>query len=383
MFVLQSIVAGLAIAFLVLLIAPGFIDQSQQGTRPAAPVYSGQFPDSFSPAVQSAAPAVVNIFTRRRVTQRKNPMLEDPLFQRFFGEALSTPEKKLQTSLGSGVIVSAGGYILTNHHVIESADEIQVYLRDGTALMAQVVGSDPETDIAVLALPADRYPAITIGNSDALAIGDVVLAIGNPFGVGQTVTQGIVSATGRRQASLDNLARFIQTDAAVNPGNSGGALVDVHGHLVGINTAIVPSSGGAQGISFAVPSKAALTVLRQIVDTGIVVRGWLGIEVQDITRSASDELGLNGAGGVIIEKVMGGGPADHAGLIPGDVITHIDRNRVYDSRDAREIIAFMEPGTRTAIRVRRSGRLQMYYARVSERPRRMPPREPPPDLASP
>ncbi len=375
-FVLQSIVAGLAIAFLVLLARPEFLqNRGAADSSGAASVISDRRADSFAPAVAAAAPAVVNIFTSKRVTQRRNPLFEDPLFQRFFGDALSTPEKRLQTSLGSGVIVSSSGYVLTNHHVIESADEIAVYLRDGTALQAEVLGSDPESDLAVLTLPRGSYPAITIGDAGRLAIGDVVLAIGNPFGVGQTVTQGIVSATGRRQAGLDTLTRFIQTDAAVNPGNSGGALVNTLGQLVGINTAIVPGGSGAAGISFAIPSNTAMTVLRQIVDTGIVVRGWLGLEVQDVTRSLAEDLGLAEAAGVIIEKVLQGGPADHAGLAPGDVITHIDRSRVYDSRDARELIAFMKPGVRTAIRVVREGRLRMYYARVSERPRRTPARE--------
>jgi len=372
-FVLQSVVAGLAAAFLVLLLRPELLQNpGTPGARAGGKTPAGgRLAESFAPAVQAAAPSVVNIFTSKRVTRRRNPMLEDPLFQRFFGDALSTPEKRLETSLGSGVIVSREGHVLTNHHVIESADEIEVYLRDGTALAAEVVGTDPETDIAVLSLPPGEYPAATTGDSKYLSIGDVVLAIGNPFGVGQTVTLGIVSATGRRQESLENLSRFIQTDAAVNPGNSGGALVNGRGHLVGINTAIVPS-GGAQGISFAIPANVAMTVLRQIVDTGFVVRGWLGLEVQDVTRATAEELSLEEAGGVVIEKVLQGGPADRAGLAPGDVITHIDRTRVYDSFDARELITLMEPGTRTAIRALRNGRLQMFHARVSQRPRRMP-----------
>ncbi len=359
LFVLRAAIAGLALAYLFLLLRPA------SGPTADGPRAS---PDSYAGAVAAAAPAVVNIFTSKYITQRPTPLLDDPLFRRFFGPALTGPEKRLETSLGSGVIVRADGHILTNHHVIESADEIAVTLHDGRQVQAHVVGSDPESDVAVLRLANASYPAIALADSERIAVGDVVLAIGNPYGVGQTVTQGIVSATGRNRVGINTFENFIQTDAAVNPGNSGGALVNARGELVGINTAIVSHSGGSQGISFAIPARTAVQVMEQILETGQVRRGWLGIEVHDPPPALIDELGLNGSGAVIVERVLAGGPAHLAGVRAGDLISHILDAPVSDARTARDLIARVEPGTAIPIRLRRAGRALTVQVQVGQRP---------------
>src|SRR5688572_15521868 len=270
---------------------------------------------SYHGAVQRATPSVVNIFTSKEIRSPRHPLLNDPIFRKFFGD---TEEAQRASSLGSGVIVSNTGYVLTNHHVVEAADEIEVALHDGKKLLAKVVGNDPETDLAVLRVSSDTLPAITFGSSDALKVGDVVLAIGNPFGVGQTVTGGIVSALGRTGLGINTFENFIQTDAAINPGNSGGALVDVGGNLVGINTAIFSRSGGSMGIGFAIPVSTAKMVLEQIVKSGGVTRGWIGVEVQEITPAVAVSFKLQTTRGALIAGVLRGGPADKAGVKPGD-----------------------------------------------------------------
>src|SRR5256885_817980 len=252
---------------------------------------SGPAPASYYDAVQRATPSVVNIFTSKEVRTPRHPLLNDPIFRRFFGEQLPD-EQQRASSLGSGVIVSTAGYIITNHHVVEAADEIEVALADGKKLLAKVVGSDPETDIAVLRVDSENLPAISFGSSETLRVGDVVLAIGNPFGVGQTVTSGIISALGRTGLGISTFENFVQTDAAINPGNSGGALVDAAGNLIGINTAIFSRSGGSMGIGFAIPVSTAKMVLDQIVKSGGVTRGWIGVEVQEITPPVADSFKL-------------------------------------------------------------------------------------------
>src|SRR5882762_9299408 len=248
-------------------------------------------PASYYDAVQRATPSVVNIFTSKEIRVPRHPLLNDPIFRRFFGDQLPD-EAQRASSLGSGVIVSSSGYVLTNHHVVEAADEIEVALADGKRLLAKVVGNDPETDLAVLRLDAENLPAISFGSSDALRVGDVVLAIGNPFGVGQTVTSGIISALGRTGLGINTFENFVQTDAAINPGNSGGALVDAAGNLIGINTAIFTRAGGSavgsMGIGFAIPVSTAKMVLEQIVRSGSVTRGWIGVEVQEITPPVAE-----------------------------------------------------------------------------------------------
>jgi Do/DeqQ family serine protease len=270
---------------------------------------AGPAPASYYDAVQRATPSVVNIFTSKEIRSPRHPLLNDPIFRRFFGDQLPD-EAQRAASLGSGVIVSSSGYVLTNHHVVEAADEIEVALADGKKLLAKVVGNDPETDLAVLRLDAENLPAISFGSSDALRVGDVVLAIGNPFGVGQTVTSGIVSALGRTGLGINTFENFIQTDAAINPGNSGGALVDAAGNLIGINTAIFSRSGGSMGIGFAIPVSTAKMVLEQIVKSGSVTRGWIGVEVQEITPPVAESFKLGGTRGALI-----------AGLAPGSAAT--------------------------------------------------------------
>ncbi len=325
-YILTSTLAGIVAAYVAVTLFTSPTQQSPQAPRTSSSLIHKEGPASYASAVQQAAPAVVNIFTAKITVQKNNSLFNDPLFQRFFGDRFqSQPRKKLQTSLGSGVIISDKGYILTNNHVIEDADEIRLVLSDGRTLDATVAGVDPDTDLAVLKTETKDLPTITLGNSQGVQVGDVVLAIGNPFGVGQTVTMGIVSATGRDQLGINTFENFIQTDAAINPGNSGGALINAYGELVGINTAIFSKSGGSHGIGFAIPVTLAKGVMDQILKKGRVVRGWLGIAGQDITPALAESFGLKESRGVLVSGVLEGGPADKAGIQPGDVIAKIDQ----------------------------------------------------------
>ena len=328
-------------------------------------------PESFHDAVGRATPAVVNIFTTKEVSARRSPLLNDPLFRRFFGDQFGD-ETQRASSLGSGVIVSPAGYILTNHHVVDAADEIEVALSDGKKLLAKVVGIDPETDLAVLRVNAEGLPAITFGSVDALRVGDPVLAIGNPFGVGQTVTSGIVSALGRSGLHINTFENFIQTDAAINPGNSGGALVDARGNLVGINTAIYSRSGGSMGIGFAIPVSTAKMVLDQIVKSGGVTRGWIGVEVQEITPALAESFKLGDARGAIIAGVLRGGPADRAGVKPGDVLTAINGAPVSDPQVMLNLVAALQPGARARMQLRRQDETLEVELTVGRRPKPQP-----------
>src|SRR4029077_2376321 len=283
-----------------------------------APTLSAPKIESLADAARKAMPSVVNVYTSKEVRQR-NPLLDDPLLRRFF-PGLSEGETRRATSLGSGVIVSSEGYVLTNNHVIEGADDIQLVLADGRRLRATVRGSDPESDLAVLKAEGKDLPAITLGKLDNVQVGDSVLALGNPFGFGNTVTHGIVSALGRNHLGINRFEDFIQTDAAVNPGNSGGALVDTGGNLIGINSVIFSQSGGSQGIGFAIPVSIAKSVLEQIIKDGEVTRGWLGIEPQDITPELATAFSLSKADGVLIRGVLKSGPADRAGMQVRDVV---------------------------------------------------------------
>lgn len=324
---------------------------------------------SYSDAVKKASPAVVNINTAKMVAQQRPRLFDDPLFKRFFGEqGQGIPRKRLETSLGSGVIISEQGYVLTNNHVIEGADEIQVSLKDGRNAAAKVVGTDPESDLAVLKINLSNVPAITMGQSEAIEIGDVVLAIGNPFGVGQTVTMGIVSATGRDRIGLSTFENFIQTDAAINPGNSGGALVNAFGHLVGINTAIYSRSGGSQGIGFAIPVDNVKEVTNQIIQYGHVVRGWIGIEIQNISSELAESFGLDSTNGVIIAGVLNKGPAATAGLRPGDIILEINDEEVIDGKHAITLISRVAPGNQVTIDFMRNGKQLSRDVTTSQRP---------------
>ena len=295
-------------------------------------------PGSLSSAARKAAPAVVSINTSKAA--ERHPRSGDPWFRFFFGDQGNQP----QEGLGSGVIVSPSGYILTNNHVVEGADEIEVILNDSRRTKAKVIGTDPDTDLAILKIELDKLPVIVLGNSDALAVGDHVLAIGNPFGVGQTVTGGIVSALGRNQLGINTFENFIQTDAAINPGNSGGALVDVNGHLMGINTAIYSRSGGSMGIGFAVPVSTAKMVLDSIVRDGQVSRGWIGVEPNDLSPELAETFGVKAASGVIITGVLQNGPAAQAGIRPGDVITAVAGKTVASVSELLSHVAALKPG---------------------------------------
>jgi Do/DeqQ family serine protease len=326
---------------------------------------------SYNEAVQRAAPSVVNIFTSKEIRSPRHPLLNDPIFRRFFGEQLPD-EAQRASSLGSGVIVSSSGLVLTNHHVVEAADEIEVALADGKKLLAKVVGNDPDTDLAVLRVTSDNLPAISFGSSETLRVGDVVLAIGNPFGVGQTVTGGIVSALGRTGLGINTFENFIQTDAAINPGNSGGALIDAGGNLVGINTAIFSRSGGSMGIGFAIPVSTAKMVVEQIVKSGGVTRGWIGVEVQEITPALADSFKLGGQRGALIAGVLRGGPADKAGIKPGDVLTEVEGKAVADPTAMLNLIAALAPGSSAKMKLKRQGQDVDATISVGRRPKPQP-----------
>jgi serine protease DegQ len=315
--------------------------------------------DSYYDAVKRAAPSVVSVFTAKEVRQAP---FNDPLFRRFFGAERAT-------GLGSGVIVSASGYILTNNHVVEAADEIEVALTDGSRLLAQVVGADPETDLAVLRVKADKLPAISFGTSETLRVGDIALAIGNPLGVGQTVTAGIVSAVDRSGLGINVFENFIQTDAAINQGNSGGALIDVRGNLVGINTAIVSQSGGSIGIGFAIPASTAKTVLEQIVRTGTVARGWIGVEMQDVTAATAATFKLSGTTGALISGVLRNGPADKAGVKPGDVLLSVEGKPVHQAQSVLNTVSALPPGSNAKLALKRQGQDLELTVAVGKRPK--------------
>ncbi len=369
----QTATVAVSVLFVVTTLKPEWLGRSGSGLqvvelRQATP--SSSLPAraaSYSDAVRKAVPAVVNIFTSKEIKAPRHPFLDDPLFRHFFGDRLEE-EPQRAASLGSGVIVSSKGYILTNHHVVEAADEIEVALIDGKKLKAKAVGSDPETDIAVLQVEGGPVPAITFGDADALRVGDVVLAIGNPFGVGQTVTMGIVSALGRSQLGINTFENFIQTDAAINPGNSGGALIDSAGNLVGINTAIYSRSGGSLGIGFAIPASSAKHVMEQIIQTGGVTRGWIGVEAREITPEMGESLRLGTINGVLIEGVLRGGPAERAGLKPGDILVAIEGKPVKDPNAMLNLVAALVPGKPASIRLRRDNKDVDVQVAVGKRP---------------
>ena len=305
-------------------------------------------PGSLSPAAKSAAPAVVSIATTQARTS--HPLANDPWFRFFYGDR---EDDSPQMGLGSGVIVSPEGYILTNNHVVEGAQEIEVTLSDSRRTTAKVIGTDPDTDLAVLRITLDRLPVIAMGNSDTVQVGDKVLAIGNPFGVGQTVTGGIISALGRNQLGINTFENFIQTDAAINPGNSGGALVDVNGSLLGINTAIYSRSGGNMGIGFAIPVNTARQVLEGLVRNGQVTRGWIGVEPVELNSDLAETFGIQQTEGVIITGVLQNGPAFKAGLKPGDVLLAVGEKDVRNVSELLTLIAAQTPGTAVKMRIKR------------------------------
>ena len=377
----QTVTVALALWFIVATLKPEWLAREPSTVRlesTAVPIHEAtggaDHSGGYRQASQRAMPAVVNIFTTKEAKQPAHPLNNDPLFRRFFGDGFGQDER--QFSLGSGVIVSPEGYILTNNHVVEAADEIEVALADGRKVSAKLVGTDPETDLAVIKTELKNLPSITLGRLENTKVGDVVLAIGNPFGVGQTVTMGIVSALGRNHLGINTFENFIQTDAAINPGNSGGALVDTQGHLLGINTAIYSRSGGSLGIGFAIPVTTVKTVMESIIRNGQVVRGWIGVEPQDITPELAESFGLQKSSGTIIAGVLKGGPADKAGVKPGDILLAVADKPVTDTISMLNLVAQLTPGDKVKLTVMRKSRETVLNLTVGKRPRMKQPRLP-------
>jgi serine protease DegQ len=382
----QTATVSLALLFVVSTLKPEWLGK-RQGIMPnvvslqEAPAAAGTpamttATTSYRDAAKKALPSVVHIFTSQKIRSPRAPLLNDPIFRHFFGDrpdGESQQNQQRNSGLGSGVIVSANGYILTNYHVVEAADQIEVAFNDGRNLKARLIGSDPETDLAVLQVQGDKgqnlmLPAITLGKMDTVGVGDVTLAIGNPFGVGQTVTMGIVSALGRSHLGINTFENFIQTDAAINPGNSGGALVDSQGHLIGINTAIYSRSGGSLGIGFAIPISTAKSVMEQIIQTGTVTRGWIGVEAQEITNELAESFGLPGTEGALIAGVLRGSPADAGGIKPGDILLAVDGRPVKDPQIMLDLIASQKPGDSVLFKLRRQKALLDATVKIGTRP---------------
>ncbi|HPU79007.1 trypsin-like peptidase domain-containing protein [Accumulibacter sp.] len=374
----QTVTVGLAILFVVSTLKPewlgkyppagGSVVALQESAVAAAPAIAAT---SFRDAAKKALPSVVHIFTSQKIKTRRNPLFDDPVFRHFFGDS-AEGEGPRTSGLGSGVIVSQNGYILTNFHVVEAADQIEIALSDGRNLNARVVGSDPESDLAVLQITEQHgkelvLPAITLGKMENVVVGDVTLAIGNPFGVGQTVTMGIISALGRSHLGINTFENFIQTDAAINPGNSGGALVDSQGNLIGINTAIYSRSGGSLGIGFAIPISIARNVMEQIIQSGSVTRGWIGVEAQEISIDLAESFGLPDTNGALIAGVLRGSPADAGGIKPGDILLAVDGTAVKDPQGMLDLIASQKPGETVAFKLRRQNNVLQTTVRIGKR----------------
>lgn len=332
--------------------SPAALDSGELGLKDGGAPIAGH---GFRDAAARAMPAVVYIFTTQKVAVPNHPLLNDPVFRKFFRDS---PEQEPAAGLGSGVIVSDRGYVLTNHHVIQGAEQIEVGLADGRKAKAVLVGSDPETDLAVLRISLSKLPVIAFGRPSEARVGDTVLAIGNPFGVGQTVTQGIISALGRSRLGINTYENFIQTDAAINPGNSGGALVDTQGHLLGINTAIYTRSGGNQGIGFAIPADTARHVMESLVTKGKVSRGYIGVEPRDAPEGD----------GSLIAGVLRNGPADVAGIQPGDIVVAVNQKSIRNMTELMQSVASMSPGSEASFKVLRQGQSSELTVKIAERP---------------
>lgn len=369
-FVISYMLVGFIVALAVVWFAPGLLEQTrplveiEQNPNATAPLAAkgnarANEPVTYADAIDQAAPAIVNIYTATRSPDPRNVLFNDPLFDELFDGAAASGEAPLDTALGSGVLVSKTGLLLTNNHVIEGAEQIQIMLADGRTASAELVGNDPESDLAVLQTDLRPLPHVTLGASDGLRVGDVVFAIGNPFGVGQTVTQGIISALGRSELGLNTFENFIQTDAAINPGNSGGALINARGEVIGVNTAIFSQSGGAMGIGFAIPARLAQEVLTGIIENGRVIRGWIGVQIQ-----AASEIQT----GVVVAGVLPGGPADEAGLRTGDIIKTLDNEPVESVQSLLSQVTKQPPGGEVTLTGTRDGEPSRWRVRVAERP---------------
>ena len=374
----QTVTASLAVLFVLQLFYPNLLekqaaDDKSVVVKQAATLPIIASPGSYSAAAKKAMPAVVNIFTSKSAAINPHQQfLDDPLFRHFFGDQQQEDQPQRENSLGSGVIVSEQGLILTNHHVVEAADEIEVALADGRTMPARVVGTDPETDLAVLKVDVKDLPAITFADPEKSSVGDVVLAIGNPFGVGQTVTQGIISALGRNHLGINTFENFIQTDAPINPGNSGGALIDTDGNLVGVNSAIYSRSGGSMGIGFAIPVSLAKQVMEQIIRQGSVTRGWIGIEAQDITPELAESFKLPQTSGSLIAGVVSKSPAERAGLRPGDILLEIDGHQVVDSSSMLTLISGLKPNKQAMLKISRNEKELNIPVVIGKRPKPKP-----------
>ena len=386
LFFAQAVTVLLALMFIIATLKPQWLQrQGQFGKQLSEPIValrevapgisSGPAQASYADAAQKASPAVVNVFSSKDGSLPPDPRAKDPLFRYFFGNKNNNKQQEQPAAnLGSGVIVSSEGYILTNQHVVDGADQIEIALADGRTTNAKVIGVDPETDLAVLKVNLTNLPTITLGRMDQTRVGDVVLAIGNPFGVGQTVTMGIVSALGRNHLGINTFENFIQTDAAINPGNSGGALVDVNGNLLGINTAIYSRSGGSLGIGFAIPVSTARSVLESIITTGSVTRGWIGVEPQDVTPEIAESFGLEQKSGAIVAGVLKNGPADRAGIKPGDILVSVNGQDITDTTRLLNLIAQIKPGSNAKIHLVRKNREMDLEVMIGRRP--PPPKQP-------
>ena len=372
----QTATICLAMLFVISTLRPELLPWNVQSSivtlKEASPLKnttlsSAAYFNGYSEAAKIAMPSVVNVFTAKDVKIPSHPLLNDPVFRRFFGDRLEEQTER-KSSLGSGVIVSSEGYILTNHHVVEAADAIEIALADGRKAKASIIGSDPETDLAVIKINMKGLPSITFGRSDQAKVGDIVLAIGNPFGLSQTVTMGIISALGRTHLGINTYENFIQTDAAINPGNSGGALIDAQGNLIGINTAIFSQSGGSLGIGLSIPTEIAKQIMKQIIQTGNVTRGYIGVEVQDLTQELAESFKLNSTEGALIAGVYKNGPAYNAGIKPGDILIAVEGKPVASSSDMLNLIADLSPGQTATFSVMRNQEEKSLIISISKRP---------------
>ncbi|RFC33681.1 MAG: serine protease DegQ [Candidatus Nitrotoga sp. MKT] len=371
----QATTIGLAVLFIINTLKPSLLPSAAHNgvvtLHESVSNSTSQIPTAgFSATTRKVMPTVVNIFTSTEIKKPTHPLMNDPRFRFFFGEEFDNSPQR-GSNLGSGVIISHDGYILTNHHVVEAADQIEVALADGRKAKGRTIGSDPESDLAVIKIDLPgAIPAITFGHPDQAQVGDIVLAIGNPFGVGQTVTMGIVSAVKRNHLGLNTFENFIQTDAAINPGNSGGALVDINGNLIGINSAIYSPNGGSLGIGFAIPVSTAKKIMEQIIQNGSVIRGWIGVAVQELTPELAESFKLGNIQGVLISEVMRGSPAEKAGIHAGDILTMVDNKQLLtDSSAMLETISNLPPGKVVLFKLLRNQREVVVQVTVGKRPR--------------
>ena len=359
-------ITGLLLAILIFTFFPQWIDDRQQPISTPMPRQTES--DSYGVAVKKASPSVVNIYTQKKLPPNSH-LSADPLFQRFYNGSNPPKQQRMKSSLGSGVLMTADGYVLTNHHVVDGADQIVLQLQDGREATVIVVGKDPEIDLAVLKINLDNLTPIKLADTDDVQVGDIVLAIGNPFGVGQSVSQGIISATHRKGLGLNIFESFIQTDAAINPGNSGGALIDTKGNLIGIISAILDRTGYATGISFAIPANTALEILEDIIKHGRVIRGWLGVTALQLRPEAAKQLALEPPSGLVITDVYQNSPAFFSGLLPGDIIVRINQIWATDNDRGMNIIANLSPGDSVKLDILRDGKRKIINAVAGTRPK--------------